>query len=217
MNYVRYNLYFRNHKLQIKMTTTQNPFSLFQNTQPASSWNNSTTWNQPQKDPMSSPFQFTATPATSIFNTQPTTPASVFNAQPTSTPVVPPTTAQTPVPTQNDKSQVLNTLNESKNIQLEILNVLKNINTLAQNQNQNQTQNQNQNQTVHESIHCNICNKNNIQGVRYKCLFCNDFDLCQDCEVNSVNNHDNSHVFLKIKDTKIFNNSISTKKIFEYR
>ena len=49
---------------------------------------------------------------------------------------------------------------------------------------------------VHKNIICDACNRRNIQGVRYKCAECRDFDLCEDCEAAG---HHSQHVFLKVK------------------
>ena len=35
--------------------------------------------------------------------------------------------------------------------------------------------------TIHTGIHCDMCKKNDIVGLRYKCMYCADYDLCQDC------------------------------------
>jgi hypothetical protein len=40
---------------------------------------------------------------------------------------------------------------------------------------------------VHTSVTCDICFAVNIQGKRYKCLVCSNFDLCEVCEAK--NNH----------------------------
>ncbi|KAH3663814.1 hypothetical protein OGAPHI_005217 [Ogataea philodendri] len=54
---------------------------------------------------------------------------------------------------------------------------------------------------VHKNVHCDGCNKQ-IEGVRYKCLECHDFDFCSQCEENNaeaVSNHLPDHQMLKIK------------------
>jgi len=47
---------------------------------------------------------------------------------------------------------------------------------------------------VHGAI-CDHCEQQ-IHGIRYKCVNCNDFDLCDRCE--SLRPHDHEHLFLKI-------------------
>ena len=48
---------------------------------------------------------------------------------------------------------------------------------------------------MHQNIKCDICGKCPIEGIRYKCLECNDFDLCENCE--SVHGH--QHPLFKFK------------------
>jgi hypothetical protein len=55
---------------------------------------------------------------------------------------------------------------------------------------------------VHTNISCKGCGKQHIIGVRYKCVVCTDYDLCEHCEAHGVHHE---HVFVKIKDTKKFN------------
>ena len=52
-----------------------------------------------------------------------------------------------------------------------------------------------ENFSVHECVNCNGCQKCPIVGIRYKCLTCHDYDLCEACE-DSINH---SHPMLKIK------------------
>jgi hypothetical protein len=49
---------------------------------------------------------------------------------------------------------------------------------------------------VHRGITCDGCGRNPIEGIRYKCMNCADFDLCDTCERAGVHDH---HVFLKLK------------------
>lgn len=50
--------------------------------------------------------------------------------------------------------------------------------------------------TLHRGISCNICNANPLNGVRFKCLNCVDYDVCSRCEPSC--DHDLTHVFVKI-------------------
>merc|ERR1712130_59974 len=55
-----------------------------------------------------------------------------------------------------------------------------------------------------DAVHAAICDscKANIRGIRYKCLICPDYDLCEVCEATNLNKHthDANHVFAKIRD-----------------
>ncbi|CAG8549603.1 16490_t:CDS:10 [Acaulospora morrowiae] len=50
----------------------------------------------------------------------------------------------------------------------------------------------------HPGIRCDGCGKP-INGVRYKCANCPDFDLCGNCESSPVNKHNPDHVFIKFR------------------
>jgi len=54
--------------------------------------------------------------------------------------------------------------------------------------------------TVHKDIRCNICLVHPVVGIRYKCIVCNDFDLCASCEAKEL--HDPTHSLLKMKVAK---------------
>merc|ERR1712137_609594 len=53
---------------------------------------------------------------------------------------------------------------------------------------------------AHAAI-CDKCEKM-ISGIRYKCLICPDYDLCEACEATNLEEHihDANHVFAKIRD-----------------
>jgi hypothetical protein len=55
---------------------------------------------------------------------------------------------------------------------------------------------------VHTGVMCKGCGKTHIVGVRYKCVVCTDYDLCEQCEAHGIHHE---HVFVKIKDTRKFN------------
>ncbi|KAK5236273.1 hypothetical protein LTR47_002999 [Exophiala xenobiotica] len=50
---------------------------------------------------------------------------------------------------------------------------------------------------IHRGVECNSCGTHPIQGIRYHCANCFDFDLCESCEASST--HVKSHVFFKIR------------------
>ena len=53
-------------------------------------------------------------------------------------------------------------------------------------------------ETVHNGIKCNLCGDENIEGIRYLCGVCNNFNLCQKCEKVSGERH--NHPLLKIRN-----------------
>lgn len=56
---------------------------------------------------------------------------------------------------------------------------------------------------IHNSIYCDgincLTSNQLVVGVRYKCLVCDDYDLCESCEVDPNSGHDQSHPMIKIK------------------
>ena len=50
---------------------------------------------------------------------------------------------------------------------------------------------------VHDGIKCNNCGEENIEGIRYKCTVCPDFNLCQKCETEAI--HPPRHIFIKMR------------------
>ncbi|RGB22505.1 hypothetical protein C1646_55272 [Rhizophagus diaphanus] len=56
---------------------------------------------------------------------------------------------------------------------------------------------------VHHGIVCDNCNKT-IHGMRWKCTFCQNYDLCQDCKSN-IHDHPNNHMFQPIAYPRIDN------------
>jgi len=69
----------------------------------------------------------------------------------------------------------------------------KNLQSIKQNQ---------QPKLIHEGYKCNLCNKTPIIGLRYKCTFCYDFNLCENCYndilQNKKSHYNNNHKFIKI-------------------
>ena len=50
---------------------------------------------------------------------------------------------------------------------------------------------------IHRGISCNGCNANPIKGVRYRCVNCMDYDLCEACEALQI--HPKTHLFYKVR------------------
>ena len=50
---------------------------------------------------------------------------------------------------------------------------------------------------VHRGVSCSSCNVYPLRGIRYRCLNCADFDLCETCEAQQI--HIKTHVFIKIR------------------
>ena len=53
-------------------------------------------------------------------------------------------------------------------------------------------------QVLHKNIICDHCNTE-VVGIRYKCLQCPDFDLCESCEGQGPGLHPEDHSFIKIR------------------
>ena len=53
---------------------------------------------------------------------------------------------------------------------------------------------------IHKDIHCNEC-KNIIEGIRYKCGICHDYNLCEKCENKFGLEH--NHPLLKIRKPEL--------------
>lgn len=58
----------------------------------------------------------------------------------------------------------------------------------------------------HRHINCDRCKSKSFRGIRYKCICCPDYDLCENCvlenEEPGANFHDPNHYFIRIKETK---------------
>ncbi|KAI0363146.1 hypothetical protein BV20DRAFT_975992 [Pilatotrama ljubarskyi] len=60
--------------------------------------------------------------------------------------------------------------------------------------------------SVHDGVRCDYCNKRNIKGIRYKCLECPDYDLCEACMASPKAwvEHDSAHAFFPIHTPEDF-------------
>ena len=68
----------------------------------------------------------------------------------------------------------------------------------------------NQKHIIHKGVRCDECGIKNIEGVRYKCSVCPNYNLCEKCEEDT--NHDENHLFVKIKNP-VFEESELNQKI----
>ena len=64
---------------------------------------------------------------------------------------------------------------------------------------------------THMGVTCDHCSKVPLVGVRYKCLTCPDFDLCEACvklnDEEKTNFHNRDHLFLRISKPVSFNDA----------
>lgn len=77
-------------------------------------------------------------------------------------------------------------------------------NQLMPDGNQQQEEKDNINKTLHPFIICDCCD-GEVVGHRYKCLICQDFDLCERCERTGVH-AEHAMMRLVTLDTKVFIN-----------
>ena len=66
---------------------------------------------------------------------------------------------------------------------------------------------------IHYGVKCNECQVFPIVGIRYKCLKCENFDLCEQCEGKFGENH--YHILLKLRNTyqdELFKNKYNIKE-----
>lgn len=47
---------------------------------------------------------------------------------------------------------------------------------------------------THDGVSCDNCMKSNFTGIRYKCLICYDFDLCENCRRGSYDSTSSPHL-----------------------
>mmetsp|Transcript_10030 Transcript_10030/g.11416 ORF Transcript_10030/g.11416 Transcript_10030/m.11416 type:complete len:113 (+) Transcript_10030:948-1286(+) len=53
-------------------------------------------------------------------------------------------------------------------------------------------------QVIHRNVTCDNCQASPILGVRYRCVVCEDYDLCSKCECEDIH----KHPMLKISNPK---------------
>ena len=71
------------------------------------------------------------------------------------------------------------------------------------------------NDVIHEGFKCSKCGTNPIRGIRFRCMVCQDLNLCEICEIND--DHSNNHAMIKIRrpecDTQVKEEIV--KKVYE--
>ena len=65
-----------------------------------------------------------------------------------------------------------------------------------------------QSKIQHVNCICDGCSQTPIIGNRYRCLFCPNIDLCQNCHDYPPITHDSQHPLICIRDSTLFNSSI---------
>jgi hypothetical protein len=67
--------------------------------------------------------------------------------------------------------------------------------------------------SIHSGICCDLCRKINISGCRYKCLICNDYDLCSTCyeKKSRIHSHPMQLIITSNDYEHIYFGSIHTK------
>ena len=82
---------------------------------------------------------------------------------------------------------------------------------IIQNNESNNIEGNNKSKPIHYGIVCNKCGKRDIEGKRYKCAQCTNFNLCEKCENNYI--HDMKHIMIRIlyplKSDKELNSKIN--------
>ncbi len=60
-----------------------------------------------------------------------------------------------------------------------------------------------QEQVIHTNVTCDCCGATRFWGIRYKCLTCPNYDLCERCEDSTYwrenAGHPKEHIFMKIR------------------
>jgi len=69
--------------------------------------------------------------------------------------------------------------------------------------------NKKESKPVHCRYTCDGCQKGPIEGIRYHCTVCEDFDYCEDCEAKLGDEH--NHPLLKVRKPKIAPINIKVK------
>ena len=85
----------------------------------------------------------------------------------------------------------------TKVIQQEILNTMREV-SKSLNEVRNAIVPQTNQAAVHVGVQCENCKCTNLIGIRYKCFICENYNLCEKCEVYNQSIHASGHCFLKL-------------------
>ena len=58
---------------------------------------------------------------------------------------------------------------------------------------------------THYGIVCNNCQKQNMNGIRYMCGNCQQYNLCHKCIIYAEEIHPTNHFFIRIPDSRLWN------------
>ncbi len=61
-------------------------------------------------------------------------------------------------------------------------------------------------------LKCHLCNKNINREIFFKCLNCQNFNCCYNCEKYLNYYHQYDHIFARVHDRILLNNNIFVKK-----
>jgi hypothetical protein len=65
---------------------------------------------------------------------------------------------------------------------------------------------------LHNGFYCDGCDASPIQGIRFRCLECPDYDLCEACNSKGAAIHNNRHVMLRIPKALVQEPAINTEE-----
>lgn len=134
------------------------------------------------------------------YMTTPAFGATAFGTQPTA--FVQPTTTSPGFQQQQTAEGGMST----KVIQQEILNTMRDVSRNLTELKESIVPHKNH--SVHIGVQCESCKCTNLIGMRYKCFICENYNLCEKCEMYSNNIHP-GHCFIKLKTPEIMQEIIA--------
>ena len=111
---------------------------------------------------------------------------------------------------ENNKDIIEKNKNDINKLKEEIFNIKKKAEKIFLEKEKKNNLNKSFNKTIHNNIKCNNCLINPIIGIRYKCIKCDNYNLCELCEEINEESLNHPHNFIKIKNEQKINiNNIS--------